>query len=401
MGVARLCAAVLFAGGLAAPAQGDGGGEPTIRDHCANAVELRLRPLADLADAEALEALRDELVEAAIENVKGLEGPDDLRAHSRAVSGMAAFWRRHGDVVDATVESALGADGLRRWKEQGREHTNALTAASSALLTTHLAMELRLREPQVQRLRGVVTRWVVRFGGDVPALEAFLATKRGSEITTLRQREILLRMRSNGRPPLLKLDDPGDDLARGRGRYPEDEFELEFEALCAFHGVDPAEHRLLQSAAIRCGRLVRRTAGRPSRIGSTAVFRSVCEPMNTRLWRDIVRREFGNAADPGPAAADEKALAAARARRLLELLDARVSLTPAQAEAITEPLEVYAGRQLSLRPQNCLALEASGIWKELRMDGTGDPRRSSGSRRTLITSLAKILDDQQRMELGL
>ncbi|MEC7231330.1 MAG: hypothetical protein VXW31_00160, partial [Planctomycetota bacterium] len=216
----------------------------------------------------------------------------------------------------------------------------------------------------------------------------------------------LLRMREAKKPVAPSADAPGDDLALGRGRYPEDDYTLEAAALCLFHGWEWSEVPELARGAAMLGREARRSGSRPMRFGDSSLFKTLTRPDDSDLWRALVarRRAKNGASAPAPAPLytdDPSALIDARVDLILAHLDERLRLDTAQMAPLRAALRAFVQREHAARARAFGALDPPAVWRELRFVEGKDPRRGSSSRRRMCAAMDEALTETQRVELGL
>ncbi len=288
-----------------------------------------------------------------------------------------------------------------------------IVSAQVQLTTAMIATELRLREPQVVQLRPKVEIWLTKrkpsrsqkLAGDL--MDEILGVPRVSDWLLGDQRAIIARMRTAKKPTVPEQGSPGDDMTLGRGRYPEDDFGLETLALAMYHGWDPGDLLVLQTAGSMLGRELRRGGHRPARFGDVALFKSLTDPQSIPMWNAVVEgfvesTDEEEQPDPGPLYAGQgDVLIDARTDLIMAYLAERVILLDAQRAGVRAAVVKFVAREHTARTRAFGALDADTIWRELRLVEGKDPRRGSTSRKRLCSALDEILDVHQQVELGL
>ena len=306
-------------------------------------------------------------------------------------------------------EKHLDEDALEKLARIENARTELILDARTELSVTLLATELRLRAPQVEELRPKVAEWIESRKPTRSQVQASDAVDEvltvpaiGRDFLLAPQRKIIERMRSARTPVSVRGQTPGDDLIRGRGRYPEDDFILEAAALALFYGRAWEDVHVLRDAGYMLGREERRSGRKQKRFGDAQVFKSQVEPKEFPLWRALTVSVFADQPDdPGPALTGKsEALVRARAQLIVALLVERIHLTDDQLEPVRKAFEELVELDYIARPQVLGALDAAAIWGALRFDGK-DPSRGAISRKVLVRSLEELLDARQRLELGI
>ncbi len=399
------------AGTVAARWSAEDEGEATRRFEARRSILLAsMREAAGLAD-ETVAALDESLgaallsrLQSAKQSGREVDSAWAARAFAAEVEGQA--WR-------TLLNDRLSAGEQEAIQQAASAADAALLAAQARLATVMTAAELRLRAPQVLKLRAGIDRWLLEdrtptrsqeLAGDVVAEVILVSDIRKWLLAS--HVSIPSRMRSAKQSDTPATDAPGDDLALGRGRYPEDDFVLEADSLALFHGWPDDQIELLKSAGLRLGRAARRSSGRAGRFGDVALFKARVDPSSSELWTSLVERtarELGSAGpDPGPeftGATD--VIVSARVDLLLALLELRVSLSEAQADGVRGALTDYVAREYVSRTRVFGALDPDAIWTELRFIEGKDPRRGSNSRKRLCEAMSEVLNASQAFELGI
>lgn len=415
-------------------------GAPAL-DAAAAALDLAVAG-ADAQADDSAQAKRNARVIARIDNALTLL-LDDVQRSLGADVGSAAraalvgerdahLQRRLADFDDVEEEWAQGlieslvageiwrTKVLPSWTEEQRDEWRGLedgrrertAEASIQLATVLLATETRLRAPEVARVRRAIEGWVEEreptrseiSAGDL--VEELLTRGKVRDLLLPVQSVTLLRMRAAKKPVAPPADAPGDDLALGRGRYPEDDYTLEAAALCLFHGWKWEDVPELARGAAMLGREARRSGSRPMRFGDSSLFKTLTRPDDSALWRDLVARrrakEGVTAPAPEPLYTDSPAaLIDARVDLILAHLDQRLRLDTAQMAPLRAAFRAFVQREHAARARAFGALDPPAVWRELRFVEGKDPRRGSSSRRRMCAALDEALTEAQRVELGL
>lgn len=408
-------AGMAFAGGD--PVRGSSQDEPVAEPSPEPIVQVgreRLRGLASFhlddiegaAGVEAAAPLRGTLVRLIEETVaEASEG--NLEKYSWAIG---AFKRvvRSREWLGAREEH-LDSEALASLAKIENARTERILRARTELSVALMATELRLRAPQVDRLRPMVAEWIESRRPTRSQVQASDAVDEvltvapiGRDFLLAPQRKIIERMRSARTPVAVRGAEPGDDLLRGRGRYPEDDFILEAAALAMFYGRLWEDVFVLRDAGFMLGREERRSGRKQKRFGDAQLFKSQVEPDEFPLWRALKGSLFDGApADPGPALTGKSdALVRARAELITALLVERIHLREDQVGPVRDAFEELVELDYIARPQVLGALDATAIWRALRFDGN-DPSKGAISRKVLVRALRELLDARQRLELGI
>jgi len=364
------------------------------------------------ADEEQVAALRVVLGGAAV------------RMYKQAQAGGAGF---AGDWVERSWDQILDSEEWQLGLENTLtdEQRDTLIAAEDAraqrlfharteIAVVSLASELRLRRPQVEKLKPLIAAWVsVRapkraqlLAGD--AVAEMIAVPHIREELSLEQMMRLMRMRSAKRAIILEDGAPGDDLGLGTGRYPEDDYALEICALAQYHGWDWEELDAMRGVGEMLARGLRRSKPRAWRNGARNLTRATLDVGGEPLWQAVLERERrarGTAEPaPSPVHADEQfhanekaAYIDARAAFLVALLDERFLLSTAQREVLLGQLEGHAKYEYRRNWSGKVALDAVTNWTSLRLD----EGRGARPRLALTNTLKGALDADQLIELGL
>lgn len=365
-----------------------------------------------------------------------------VAASTKAVDDLSAVLDGlcNAQVVDATEKrkqidrywakaAILRVESKAAWKDALTEHLSeadrkaladlkaarqlAIDGAQAHLTIAIIAVELRLREPQVEELEPKVEEWLSKrkpsrsqmLAGDV--MDEILGVPRISEWMLSGQRLTVARMRSAKKAEVPEPGLPGDDMILGRGRYPEDDFTFETLALAMFHDWDSDGLRTLWTAGAMLSRELRRGGHRPARFGDVALFKSLTDPRSIPMWNAVVKDHLANTPaeekpDPGPLyGSQSNVLVDARTDLVLAYLSQRAMLRQDQREPVREAVGKFVAREYTARTRAFGALDAETIWRELRLVEGKDPRRGSTSRKRLCAAFDEILDDHQRVELGL
>lgn len=352
----------------------------------------------------ALESLCNEQVVDATERRKQMDRYWAKAAIQRVQS--KAAWK-------AALSRHLSEAEQEALQETKAARQSAIDGALLRLTTATIAVELRLRGPQVDELRPKVERWLAKrrptrsqkLAGDL--MDEILGVPRISEWMLSGQRATVARMRSAKKSEVPDPGVPGDDMKLGRGRYPEDDFTFETHALAMFHGWDPDGLTKLDTAGAMLSRELRRGGHRPARFGDVALFKSLTDPRSIPLWNAVVRHHMKSTpadeeTDPGPLwSSQDDVLIDARTDVVLGYLAERIVLRGDQRDAVREAVRTFVAREYTARTRAFGALDADAIWRELRLVEGKDPRRGSTSRKRLCTAFDEILDNHQREELGL
>ncbi|MEC8511628.1 MAG: hypothetical protein VX015_05730 [Planctomycetota bacterium] len=317
-----------------------------------------------------------------------------------------------GEIWRAKVFSTWTEEQRAGWRAQENGRRERTVEASIHLATVLLATETRLRAPEVAKLRRAIEGWIEEreptlsevSAGDL--VEELLTRGKVRDLFLPVQSVTLLRMREAKKPVAPSADAPGDDLALGRGRYPEDDYTLEAAALCLFHGWEWSEVPELARGAAMLGREARRSGSRPMRFGDSSLFKTLTRPDDSDLWRALVarRRAKNGASAPAPAPLytdDPSALIDARVDLILAHLDERLRLDTAQMAPLRAALRAFVQREHAARARAFGALDPPAVWRELRFVEGKDPRRGSSSRRRMCAAMDEALTETQRVELGL
>lgn len=150
-----------------------------------------------------------------------------------------------GEIWRAKVFSTWTEEQRDEWRAAENGRRERTVEAAIQLATVLLATETRLRAPEVAKVRRAIESWIEErapTGAEVAAGDLVEELVTGGKVRDLLlpvQSVTLLRMRGAKKPVAPPADAPGDDLALGRGRYPEDDYTLEAAALCLFHGYLP------------------------------------------------------------------------------------------------------------------------------------------------------------------
>lgn len=317
-----------------------------------------------------------------------------------------------GEIWRAKVFSTWTEEQRAGWRAQENGRRERTVEASIHLATVLLATETRLRAPEVAKLRRAIEGWIEEreptlsevSAGDL--VEELLTRGKVRDLFLPVQSVTLLRMREAKKPVAPSADAPGDDLALGRGRYPEDDYTLEAAALCLFHGWEWSGVPELARGAAMLGREARRSGSRPMRFGDSSLFKTLTRPDDSDLWRALVarRRAKNGASAPAPAPLytdDPSALIDARVDLILAHLDERLRLDTAQMAPLRAALRAFVQREHAARARAFGALDPPAVWRELRFVEGKDPRRGSSSRRRMCAAMDEALTETQRVELGL
>lgn len=317
-----------------------------------------------------------------------------------------------GEIWRAKVFSTWTEEQRDEWRAAENGRRESAVEAAIQLATVLLATETRLRAPEVAKVRRAIESWIeerVPTGAEIAAgdlVEELVAGGKVRDLLLPVQSVTLLRMRDAKKPVAPPADAPGDDLALGRGRYPEDDYTLEAAALCLFHGWEWSEVPELARGAAMLGREARRSGSRPMRFGDSSLFKTLTRPDDSELWRALVARRRAKSGDsspaPGPLYADDpSALIDARVDLILAHLDQRLRLGVEQMAPLRAAFRSFVQREHAARPRAFGALDAPAVWRELRFVEGKDPRRGSSSRRRMCAALDEVLTEAQRAELGL
>lgn len=353
------------------------------------------------------EGLRLALEEAVAETVEEAEraaktpDPDWLEAAWKTSLSSEVWAVARARVLKAEQGEALAADLATR--------AARLEAASVEVLMTALAVELRLREPQAEALRGPIAQWM----GDprwqrvrATSTDLNLVVASSDPVKSLLVREQVSRLvrmrRATNRPTGRE-----EALTLQSGRYPEDEFVLEALALAAFHGWDEGQAALLLSGATAMGRRVRREKGERRSAGDRNLLRAVVDLEEQPLWQALVRREetrhgAGAPAPPPRISGRREALVRARSRLMLAQLDQVLLLEDGPREALGAALAREVGREVSRGALGLGAIGAAPTWRALRLPLRFDASEASTQPRPeLLVDLYELLSATQLRALGI
>lgn len=367
-------------------------------ERATGASAARIDPLARVLERQIVDAH-----EAAKRGRRGF----DLAWLDKTWSGILSSqeWR---DVL----KGELSDDMRAAFDEHEAAREDRLLAARSRMALVVLASELRLRAPQVAELEGPVAAWMearIATRGQIDAGDVVGEMIQASSIDERlmpEQSARLRRMRNAKRPSIPATESPGDDLALGRGRYPEDDFVLEAIAITQAKGWLWNESDLLEDAAVMLGREYRRSARSSWKHGVRNLVAPIVDFERQPLWNAVVARESaerGLAHEPTvPLFTDSRSEhVQARAELVLALLDERLLLSAEQRASLRGPLQIVVGHEFDRGSRTFGAIDGRPVWRALRIEGRLKEQRGAAPRRELVTALQESLDASQRAEVGL